>query len=136
MKPFLDPNVVKPFLDPNVAHPAKFVDLHRIESSAELAELTRRHQREGGCCAAPTLLLWTNLPCLLAGALHLFHQRLVPGIIFVLLALASCVRTKICLLATFARSQKSVRCFTTRSISVSFRRCFGLAPTVLWRTRA
>lgn len=82
---------MKPFLDPHVAHPAKFVDMHRIESSTELAEMTRKNT--SSCCSltSPVLLITTNGPCLLAGLLHWAQGRPIPAAIFSLLALASCV---------------------------------------------
>ncbi len=73
---------------PPLAHPGTFGDLHRIESSATLAELTAK-QSSKGCCGSPALLIVTNAPCLLAGLLHMAEGRMLPCVIFVCLAVAS-----------------------------------------------
>jgi hypothetical protein len=71
-----------------LAHPDRFADRHRVESSAELAAKTAAR---AGCCSAPSLLVVTNAPCLLAGCLHGAMGRWVPAVIFCGLAIASCL---------------------------------------------
>ena len=74
---------------PPLAHPGHFVDHHRVASSAELAALTDKAAARG-CCSAPSMLIVTNAPCLLAGLLHAATGRLLPAAIFCALAVASC----------------------------------------------
>ncbi len=74
---------------PPLAHPDRFADHHRVASSAELAELTRKAAARG-CCSSPSLLIVTNAPCLFAGFVHGAMGRAVPAVIFCALAVASC----------------------------------------------